>query len=128
MFTAGGYHFAALTLGGPGIGMIAAIDFTSSSMPTWGSTFHGGVACSFLAVIYVVIFGVQVSVRTQLSIIGLSLIPFIILIVAVLAVAVGTASPSMVVQPVERCYGGLGLQGVALRHPDVRRLPSCWCW
>ena len=87
VFTAGAYHFAALTLGGPGIGIIVGIQahlffdaHLGIDLPWWVWGLF------FSAVIMVVnIFGVQVSVRTQLSIIGLSLIPFIILIVAVLA-------------------------------------------
>jgi len=86
VFTAGAYHFAALTLGGPGIGIIVGIQahvFFDSHMGidipwwVWGLFFS--------AVIMVVnIVGVQVSVRTQLTIIGVSVIPFLILIVAVL--------------------------------------------
>src|SRR6476619_196926 len=86
VFTAGAYHLAALTLGGPGIGIIVGIQahvFFDSHMGidlpwwVWGLFFS--------AVIMVVnIVGVQVSVRTQLTIIGVSVIPFLILIVAVL--------------------------------------------
>jgi len=107
VFTAGAYHFAALTLGGPGIGIIVGIQahvfFDSHlglDLPWW----VWGIF--FSAVIMVVnIVGVQVSVRTQLTIIGLSLIPFIILIVAILAdggpngLSLDSFNPANVVAP-----------------------------
>ena len=124
VFTAGAYHFAALTLGGPGIGIIVGIQahvFFDSHMGidlpwwVWGLFFS--------AVIMVVnIVGVQVSVRTQLTIIGVSVIPFLILIVAVLTDGGPNGLSLESFNPANVADGRLGVQGPAVRHPDVRRL------
>ena len=107
IFTAGAYHFAALALGGPGIGIIVGIQahlFFDAHMGidlpwwVWGLFFSA-------VIMMVNIVGVQVSVRTQLTIIGLSLVPFIILIVAILAdggpngISLDSFNPSNVVAP-----------------------------
>src|SRR5829696_3558926 len=86
VFAAGAYHVAAIALY-TGIPIIGGILLKSFCTEHFGFDPPWWVAALAVLVftIGVNLIGVQVSVRTQLSIIGLSLVPFVILTVAVIA-------------------------------------------
>lgn len=87
VWSAGAYHFAALVLGGPATALIIGItahgffvEHLSLDLSWW--------IWSLIAealVFGVNLIGIRVSVRAQLTIIGVSLVPFVILIVAIIA-------------------------------------------
>jgi amino acid transporter len=84
---AGAYHIGVIALGGPGIAIIGGINLrlfflahTGLDWPWW--TWALIVEAIIVAVNVI---GVQISVRTQLTIIGVSLIPFLIMAIAVIA-------------------------------------------
>jgi amino acid transporter len=87
VFTAGVYHLAAITLAGPGIAIIGGL---------WAKSFfdsHMGLdlawwvwALVVACLMYVAnVLGVRVSVKTQLVLIVLSIIPFLVLAVKVIS-------------------------------------------
>ena len=87
VFTAGVYHLAAITLAGPGIAIIGGL---------WSKAFfdsHMGLdmpwwvwALIVTLLMYVAnVLGVKVSVKTQLVLIVLSIIPFLVLAIKVIA-------------------------------------------
>ena len=124
VFTAGAYHFAALTLGGPGIGIIVGIQahlffdaHTGIDIPWWVWGLFFSVIITLVNIV-----GVQFSVRTQLTIIGLSLVPFIILIVAVLADGGPNGLSLESFNPANVAAGGSVFKGLLFAHPHVRRL------
>jgi len=113
VFSAGAYHLAAISLytGIPIIGSIFIKSFLATHMnydPPW-----------WLAALAVLVFtigvnliGVQVSVRTQLLIIIASLVPFLILAVAIILEGGTTGNTASVFNPDSIAEGGSVFKGL----------------
>jgi amino acid transporter len=87
VFTAGVYHSAATALAGPGIAVIGGLlarDFFGSHMGIhWAWWIWSLIVAVIILAVNVV--GVQISVKAQLSLIVLSIVPFLILFVKIVA-------------------------------------------
>src|SRR5829696_5950436 len=113
VFAAGAYHVAAIALY-TGIPIIGGILLKSFCTEHFGFDPPWWVAALAVLVftIGVNLIGVQVSVRTQLSIIGLSLVPFVILTVAVIADGGPNGHTADVFNPSTVAAGGSILDGL----------------
>jgi amino acid transporter len=113
VFGAASYYFAvaALLSGLPVIGGITARDFFYNHMgidaPWW---VWGLVIIALVTIVNVV--GVQVSVRAQLTIIGLSLIPFLILCIVIIAKGGSGGNTLSVFNPGHVAEGGSVFKGL----------------
>ena len=86
VFTAGTYHSAAIALAGPGIAVIGGLlarDFFGAHMGIHMAWWVWSLIVAVL-IFAVNVVGVQVSVKAQLALIVLSVVPFLILFVKVL--------------------------------------------
>ena len=113
MFATGAYHLAAISLytGIPVIGGIFLKFFCAAHLgfdPPWWL-----MALAVLAfTIGVNLIGVQVSVRTQLAIIIVSIVPFLVLVIAVIADGGPGGNTVSVFDPTNVAEGGSVFKGL----------------
>ena len=113
VFSAGAYHLAAISLytGIPIIGAIFIKSFLAVHM-NWDPPWWLAALAVLVLTIGVNLIGVQVSVRTQLLIIIASLVPFLILVAAIILEGGATGNTASVFNPDSIAEGGSVFKGL----------------
>jgi len=113
VFSAGAYHLAAISLytGIPIIGAIFIKSFLAVHM-NWDPPWWLAALAVLVFTIGVNLIGVQVSVRTQLLIIIASLVPFLILVAAIILEGGATGNTASVFNPDNIAEGGSVFKGL----------------
>ncbi|MDH2903705.1 MAG: amino acid permease [Actinomycetota bacterium] len=123
IFAAASYFLAyAFLVGG------LPMAFGSIAVPFWGQEFHHNVAWWVFGIALIVIvtiiniLGIQFSVRAQLAVVALSMVPFAILIVVIIAKGGRQRQSFRRLRAESHRRGRLDLQGSVIRHLDVCRV------